>query len=199
MSAKLVIALSLCLLCNLLYAQQHKEELILFNNKRLQTNKIGMLTLGSWALANIGTGIIASRGASGSNKYFHQMNAYWNVVNLALAGFGYYGAANADPASFTLSSSVKEQFGIEKLLLLNAGLDVGYIATGFYLMERAKNATTHTDRLKGFGQSVILQGGFLLLFDTTLYFIHNSHNTLLQQLLANISFTGNSATLVLQF
>lgn len=181
------------------YAQSSTEELLSFNKTRLQTNKIGMLTLGSWALVNIGTGAIISRQATGSNKYFHQMNAYWNVVNLTLAGFGFYGSANADPASFNLFASVKEQYGMEKLLLLNAGLDVGYIAAGLYLRERAKNASTNTDRLKGFGQSIMLQGGFLLLFDTTLYFIHDSHSKLLQNILSNLSFTSNSATVVLLF
>ncbi len=181
------------------YAQINKEELLYFNVKRLQTNKTGMLTLGGWALANIGTGLIASRGASGSNKYFHQMNVYWNVVNLALAGSGYYGSAASDPVSFSLFSSIKEQYGIEKLLLLNAGLDVGYIATGLYLTERAKNTQKQTDRLKGFGQSIMLQGGFLLLFDATLYFIHNSHSKLLQQLLTNISFAGNKVAFVWSF
>lgn len=178
------------------YAQS-SSELLTFNQQRLQTNKIGMLTLGSWALANIGTGAIAARQGSGSNKYFHQMNAYWNVVNLALAGFGYYGSATADPASFNLFSSMKEHYNMEKILLLNAGLDAAYIATGLYLTELAKNSTSQADRLKGFGQSIMLQGGFLLAFDTVLFFIHNSHVKQLKTILDNISFTGNSVGVIL--
>jgi hypothetical protein len=178
---------------------QNTTELLHFNQKRLQTNKIGMIALGSWALMNISTGAIAARQATGSNKHFHQMNAYWNVVNLALAGFGYYGSAAADPALFDLFSSVKEQYGMEKILLLNAGLDAAYIATGLYLTERAKNSPTHADRLKGFGQSVMLQGSFLLAFDMVMYFIHNSHVPLLRDVLGNISFTGSTLAMVICF
>jgi hypothetical protein len=176
---------------------QSNAELRSFNQKRLQTNKIGMLTLGSWALINIGTGSVVARQATGSNKHFHQMNAYWNVVNLALAGFGYYGSASADPASFNLFSSVKEHYSMEKILLLNAGLDAAYIATGLYLTERAKNSTSQADRLKSFGQSIMLQGGFLLVFDAAMYLIHNSHVNQLKGILDNISFTGNSVGLIL--
>jgi hypothetical protein len=125
------------------------------------------------------------------------MNAYWNVVNLALAGFGYYGSASADPASFNLFSSVKEHYSMEKILLLNAGLDAAYVATGLYLTERAKNSTSQADRLRGFGQSIILQGGFLLVFDAAMYFIHNSHVNQLKGIMDNISFTGNSVGVVL--
>jgi hypothetical protein len=178
---------------------QQSTELLNFNQQRLQTNKIGMITLGSWALLNISSGAIAARQAVGSNKYFHQMNAYWNVVNLALAGFGYYGSATADPASFTVFSSIKEQYGMEKILLFNAGLDAAYMATGLYLRERAKNSTAQADRLKGFGQSILLQGGFLLLFDAALYFIHHIHVKDLKNIVDKVAVSNNSIGLVFYF
>lgn len=193
------ILLSVLLCLSYSIFAQHNTELLLFNQQRLQTNKIGMITLGSWALINIGSGAIAARQATGSNKYFHQMNAYWNVVNLALAGFGYYGSATSDPASFHLFASIKEQYGLEKILLLNAGLDVAYMATGLYLTERAKNSISQANRLKGFGQSLMLQGGFLLLFDATLYFIHHSHVNGLRNILDNFSFNGSSMSVILYF
>jgi hypothetical protein len=58
--------------------------------------------------------------------------------------------------------------------LLNAGLDVAYIATGFYLKERSKNSSS-SERLRGYGNSLLLQGGFLLMFDVALYFIHQNN------------------------
>ncbi len=63
---------------------------------------------------------------------------------------------------------------IQSFLLLNAGLDVAYIATGFYLKERSKNSSS-SERLRGYGNSLLLQGGFLLAFDVALYFIHQSN------------------------
>ncbi|MEZ4981724.1 MAG: hypothetical protein R2769_09095 [Saprospiraceae bacterium] len=44
-------------------------------------------------------------------------------------------------------------------------MDVAYIAAGAYLIEKGKNADENADLWKGFGQSIALQGGFLLLFD----------------------------------
>jgi hypothetical protein len=58
---------------------------------------------------------------------------------------------------------------------LNAGLDVAYVMTGFFLIEKGKNSANNADRLKGFGYSLILQGGFLFAFDLIMYFTH-SHN-----------------------
>jgi hypothetical protein len=158
-----------------------------------------MLTLGSWALGNIGTGAVMMGNTSGSTKYFHQMNLYWNVVNLALAGFGYYSAATSDPASYNLFTSLKEHYSMEKILLLNAGLDVAYITAGFYLLEKSKNATQKRDMFKGFGQSVILQGGFLLLFDTVLYVVHHSQVKVLKSIVGHVSFSGDGVGVILKF
>lgn len=175
------------------------QELTEFNQKRLQINKIGMLTLGGWALGNMGTAAFAIGRASGSNTYFHRMNLYWNVVNLGLAGFGYYGAVSGNAGSYDLFHSIKEQYGMEKILLFNAGLDVGYMLGGLYLMERAKNSLNRQDMFKGFGQSILMQGGFLFLFDLSMYLIHHSQEKVLKNLVDNISFQGNAIQIVMRF
>ena len=185
------------LLC--LSAVAQSPELQEFNQKRLQITKIGMLTLGGWAIGNIGTAALSLSQASGSNKHFHQMNLYWNTVNLAIAGFGYYGASQSDPLSYNLLSSLKEHYTMEKILLLNAGLDVAYMTGGFYLIERAKNNQKREALFKGFGQSVIMQGGFLLVFDTAMYFIHQSNLGILKNIISSMSFNGNSLYLTFRF
>lgn len=160
------------------YAWAQSNELTSYNQQRLQITRIGMLTLGGWAAGNMAVSGALLGKSSDHRHYFHQMNVFWNVVNLGLAGFGYYQAATSDPAAFTLSESIKEQFGIEKLLLFNAGLDVAYLASGFYLIERSYRETKRATQLKGYGHSIILQGGFLLVFDTAMYFIlHQGSDT----------------------
>jgi hypothetical protein len=57
----------------------------------------------------------------------------------------------------------------EKTLLINSALDVGYIGTGFLLKYFSTKASQRNDLLKGYGNSLILQGGFLLVFDLVLY------------------------------
>ena len=180
-------------------ALAQSPELQQFNQKRLQITKIGMLTLGGWAIGNIGTAALALSQASGSNKHFHQMNLYWNAVNLAIAGFGYYGASQSDPLTYNLFSSLKEHYSMEKILLLNAGLDVAYLTGGFYLLERSKNSQNREALFKGFGNSIILQGGFLLVFDTAMYFIHHTNIGVLKNIISSMSFNGNSLYLSFRF
>lgn len=98
----------------------------------------------------------------------------WNVVNLGIAAFGYFNAINSDPTAVTNLEILKDYNSLQSFLLLNAGLDAAYIMTGFYLKERSKNSS-RAERLKGYGNSLLLQGGFLLLFDVTLYFIHQNN------------------------
>ena len=116
-----------------------------------------MLALGSWSVTNLAVGGILSTQAEGSNKYFHQMNAGWNVINLAIAGAGYLGIKrDLKVNDWTLSRTVTEQHKMQKILLFNAGLDLAYMMSGVYLIERSKNDLDNQDRFKGFGQSLIL-------------------------------------------
>ena len=169
-----------------------------FIESRNNLNENGMLVLGSWALGNIALGGIMTARESGSKKYFHQMNAGWNVVNLAIAGFGYYNAINADTV-LTLYKSFSEQKTIENILLLNAGLDVGYMMAGLWLAEKSKNNSKNKNRLKGYGQSLVLQGCFLFVFDLSLYYLHNTNNEILRSVLENITFNGQQVGFRLMF
>lgn len=148
-----------------------------FQQERNDINQNAMLVLGSWAAANILVGAYGNFKASGEAKYFQQFNAMWNVVNLGIVAFGYFNAVNSDPALMTNVEIIKDFNSLQSFLLLNAGLDVAYIATGFYLKERSKNSSS-SERLRGYGNSLLLQGGFLLAFDVALYFIHQSNAAL---------------------
>lgn len=148
-----------------------------FHQNRMNVNETAMLVLGSWAAGNILVGTYGNFKASGEAKYFQQFNAMWNVVNLGIAAFGYLNAVNYEPSSMTKLEILNEYGSLQSFLLLNAGLDVAYIATGFYLKERSKNSSS-SERLRGYGNSLLLQGGFLLAFDVALYFIHQSNAAL---------------------
>jgi len=199
MARRSVFTLLLLLLGTGAIAQVSSSPLLSFNEKQIRIKRIGMLTLGGWAVGNMAVSGASAFNAGGSNLHFHRMNVYWNVVNLALAGFGYYGASRADPAAMDLAETLKDYYGTEKTLLFNAGLDVGYILGGLYLTERAKNAEKGRDMLKGFGQSVMLQGGFLLLFDTAFYLVLQRQEGGLTNLLSGLTFTGNAVAWVVRF
>lgn len=158
-----------------------------FNAERLDINRKGMMVLGSWALLNIASSPVMAGRTQGPQKYFYQMNGYWNIVNLAIAGFGFYSSLNG-ATDIGLAQSIAEQNKMEKILLFNTGLDVAYMLGGLYLVERAKNATQNPDRLKGFGRSIMLQGAFLFTFDVIMYGIHSKHGQSLLPVIEGLSF-----------
>lgn len=186
-------------LCSLAVIAQDAEFLDGFNEKRLQLNRSGMTLLGSWAVGNMAVGAVGYYNSNGSTKYFHQMNFFWNSVNLAIAGFAYYGSLEGSALSLSLAETIKEQNSIEKILLFNAGLDIGYMATGLYLRERSFNASKNQDLFNGYGQSLILQGGFLLLFDGIMFYAQNKHQSKLLELLDNVTLSHNGIGIIYNF
>ena len=146
-------------------AQKNFQDSIAAERSKLQIHN--MWILGAWAGANIIQGSISAGNTSGSDHYFHQMNAYWNTFNLAIAGLGLWAAKKQLAGEHTLARNLKEQHQTEKILLLNAGLDVAYIMTGLYLKEHGNRL--NSDQPRGYGNSLLLQGGFLLVFDIIQY------------------------------
>lgn len=158
-----------------LFAQDSiSDSLFAFHQNRMSINESAMLVLGTWATGNILIGTYSNFKSTGEAKYFHQFNAMWNVINLGIASFGYFNAINSDPETMSNLEILNDYTSLQSFLLLNAGLDVAYIMTGFYLKERAKNSAS-AERLRGYGNSLLLQGGFLLMFDVALYFIHQNN------------------------
>ncbi len=138
---------------------------------RLRHERTAMLVLGSWAVGNIGLGLALRSGTTGETRRFHEMNAIWNGVNLGIAGLGLLSALGADAGAAGALESFRENEGFQKVLLFNAGLDVAYLVGGAYLIERARRPDADAERLRGYGKSILLQGGFLFVFDLANYFI----------------------------
>lgn len=149
------------------------------NKRRLTINQQHLYVLGAWAGANIVQGTISASNTTGSTRYLHQMNAYWNTVNLAIAGLGIWALKMQLNQPITPAGLMKEQKTVEKLLLLNTGLDVAYIMTGLYMKE--KGLRLNNDRNTGFGNSLVLQGSFLLVLDLVQYFAHQKNGKAIQE------------------
>lgn len=179
-----------------LSAQDLSPTLLEFNQQSLSHQKTAMLTLGGWAVANIGTGLALRGSSEGTTREFHTMNALWNTVNLGIAGLGYWSAMKSDPAAWDLSTSLGKHGNFQKILLFNAGLDVGYIMGGLYLTKRAKRPDVNSDQLKGFGNSIMLQGAFLMAFDLANYFIAARQNGTLN---LKLGATGEGLGITLVF
>lgn len=120
--------------------------------------------LSAWSLASVfAGGLLALFSTAGSFwQAFGGMNAVWGLINLVIASFGFYGVFRKMHKG--VADAEREKRNLLRLLKVNAFLDVGYVAVGL-----AMTLWGRTPLLQGFGWGIILQGGFLLLFDTSHY------------------------------
>ena len=178
-----------------LSAQQNLQDSMAM--KRVQVNKTNMYVLGSWGTANIITGAIAAGNTSGQDHYFHQMNMYWGIANLGIAAMGLLSTKKELAGPHSFESNLKEQHKIETIIAINGGLDLAYIATGAYLKERGQRLGK--DDLKGYGNSLFLQGGFLLAFDVFQYIRHRKNGKQLENMAGKWQVGSNGAGLALSY
>lgn len=153
-----------------------------------QTNisRIGMTSLNAWAVSNITYGSISFDGSTGKERYFHQMNVFWNVVNLSIGIPGLLGTYKEKETDF--ESLYKYQKKLENVYVLNMGLDVGYVVTGWALDNFGKTKEGELgDRFKGYGNSLVMQGTYLFVHDLILYFLYKSNNKRLDAVWKNVS------------
>lgn len=178
-------------------AQQNLQDSMAIKRATLHRNN--MYVLGAWAGANILQGSISAGNATGSDHYFHQMNAYWNIANLVIATTGLWAAKKQLAGPHSFERNLKEQHQMEKIIALNAGLDIAYITTGLYLKERGNRL--NKDQTLGYGNSLLLQGGFLLVFDIIQYCEHRQNGKMLEKMAGNwqIGTTANGVGLVYHF
>lgn len=158
----------------ILFSRLHAQTLDEINKKRFYHTKNGSIALTSWAGTNLLTGTIGYFTApAGEWKHFHEMNVYFNLVNLGLGIPGLF-AQKDKQMGLSFEQTIKRQYQVETIFLFNGALDFTYITAGFVMREVAKNQTIQTDkdRWTGFGNSMIFQGGFLLIFDFIKYGIH---------------------------
>ena len=193
---KLILIILIACSATTAFSQQ-QNDLNAFNRQRNKITRNGMVVLGAWSAANLIYSGIETGQTHGTTLYFHQMNVMWGGINLGFAALGYLSLKNKDGLS--LVQSLKQQIGIEKTYLLNIGLDAGYVVTGLYLKERAKSRL-NPQKLKGWGESIMLQGAALFLLDATMFTVHNMHSKKLYKMMDNtkIGFTGNGIGMVVK-
>jgi hypothetical protein len=185
MTMKKKIALIFLILLMAFFSASAQTEHTLFFKQSMKTNNTGMYILGSWAVANLVAGGLGWSQTTGQTKYFHQMNFFWNTVNISIAGFALYSNLNTDINILSSAEMMEKHIKTENLYLINAGLDVLYVGTGFLLKHLATKKLNRHDLLKGYGNSVILQGSFLFIFDLVLWKIQHDHRL---NFIQNLSF-----------
>ena len=102
--------------------------------------------LGAWAAGSVAVGAVLA--ARPRTRGFGRQTVAWGAVDGAIAWAGARGRRRRGPT---------DPDRLRRVLLLNAGLDVGYLAAGAWLVRDG--------RWRGDGAAVLVQGAFLLLLD----------------------------------
>jgi hypothetical protein len=153
----------------------HAQNLDEYNQERLKLTENLMIGLGSWSVANMGVSGVGWATTNHEAKYFHQMNVMWSGVNLLIAVPSYLRAKNTDRKGISFSETYRIQNRKEKVFLFNTALDLLYVSGGFYLKQRASVDANNYYRFRGWGNSLIMQGGFLFILDLTATLLHTKH------------------------
>ncbi|SDE05475.1 DUF6992 family protein [Niabella drilacis] len=171
----------------------------MLHQQRIETNRKGMWVLSGWGLANMGSGIIGALNTTNTEvKAFHTMNALWGVVNTGIGVLGLMRAKREKSLSFSDADKYRAYKNVKKLYLINGGLDVLYMGTGAFLKARADNAKNPA-RNRGYGNSLIVQGAGLLLYDITMYLSHQKQNRYWKKAVQELAVTENGIGMVYHF
>jgi hypothetical protein len=141
-----------------------------WHRARRRTQLAGMGVLGGWALVNIAGGVAGSF-TDRDRKYFHQGNAIWNSVNLAIAIAGIAGNARKRPPPKTFAAAKRVQQRTRRTYFVNALVDLLYIAAGTATIAIGQHY--HQRRVYGYGEAVAFQGAFLFAFDVGMLIAHD--------------------------
>jgi hypothetical protein len=194
-----------------------KDSLKVYNTDRIRITSGGMDVLGAWGLVNLGTGAYLNWGTGsktelvtiGQNtvatsvskispevKYFAQMNTIWGSVDFVTALLGYTGVQKDIRKNLSAAQTLERQNRIEKIFFVNGCLDVAYLGTGLYL--KLAGDSRNSVMMKGYGESILMQGGFLLIFDGLIYKSEKANGSKLRNFLEKhpISFVGRRVGII---
>lgn len=104
--------------------------------------------LAAWAVGSVAVGAICS--LSPRTRGFGRQTAAWGLIDGVIVYAGVRGRRRRGPT---------DPARLRRVLLVNAGLDVGYLAVGVKLLRG--------NRFRLDGLAVVVQGAFLLVLDST--------------------------------
>lgn len=143
--------------------------------RRRRSRIVAMSTLLGWSGANMG--VAAGGWALADDPEwvgFHQMSLAWNAINVAIAIPSLISAVRTDPSSFDLRDTMLDHRRTTTAFAFNTGLDVGWVSMGTALLLRGQLQDDR--RLVGMGRSMMVHGGFLLVFDLVNWVVQGTWN-----------------------
>lgn len=130
--------------------------------KRYQVHHSKILAI--WALLNLVAGGTSMFFSEGESHQFHHMNAAWGSINLMVAGLLWYRIRHIGPWLPAAVLHVRRA-KFRRFLLANIGLDLAFVAIGYWLHQQQSISVELQNLYRGFGNSVMIQGAGLLTLD----------------------------------
>jgi len=127
-----------------------------------------LLLLSGWSATNLVASPIFCKNlysAESKSDYFHQMNFNWNLINAGICGVSHFLVHRDSRKPWNLNNISNRKSKAEKSITFNMGLDILYVITGFVLNKTANESKGNLNINKGYGNSLMIQGGYLLLYD----------------------------------
>ena len=147
------------------------QDSLTFHKEFYQTQQKSLLLLSSWSVGNLALSPFLGNnfkvftnnfdGYVSSNDYFHQMNFNWNLLNAGIVGMSHFLVYRDQRKPWNIQELSLKKNKAEKSIIINMGLDVAYMIFGHLIKQSDKNLSIN----QGYGNSLILQGGYLLLYD----------------------------------
>ena len=128
-------------------------------------------SVGTWGLANAVGGavlVLASDRETQPGRWaFGLQSGAWGAVNLGIAVVGLAGGGGEVTADW--ATALGTENGYADILLVNLGLNAGYMAVGGTLLAVAGRGVSTPDAWRGHGAALILQGAGLMVLDGIAY------------------------------
>lgn len=129
--------------------------------------------LGWWCFLNAIVAVPLLLLSKGFWQYFMMMNLSWAAINFAIALRMYEHVYIGRFQRGNVYKRFEVQRHVEKMLLLNVGLDAAYCFAGLWLLTLGRVPDmAHPELWLGFGWSVLVQGAFLFIHDNVFHWMH---------------------------
>lgn len=127
--------------------------------------------VGAWGAANAAMGtalvLLADREAQPGRRAFGVQSAAWGIINVGIATVGL--ATGGDGTTEVWADALGSENGYADVLLVNLGLNVGYMAVGTTLLAVSSQGVSNPDAWRGHGSAILVQGLGLLVLDGIAY------------------------------
>lgn len=159
-----------------LYLNEPFDEISDFDNRFRGILRRHLAILAWWSILNILFGLFALFFLHDQLYYFAMMSMVWGVINLTIAMQIFYHAVFKHFQKGNAFERFEAQRHVEKVLLLNIGLDFAYCFIGLLLREHGFiTRVAYPELWWGFGWAVVVQGVFLFSQDVWVYRLHGAN------------------------